>query len=395
MAMVLQRPWVAGAVVLVLWLLADRAWLSRTGASRWLQRRRLESKLRTRLEVNPHDRDARFQLAELLVKRGQHDEATELIARNLAAGDQDDETLFVAGVAALGTSAADGAERGEAHLSRARDKSPSFRSGAIDVALGRGRLARGQHAEAEAALRDAITAQPGSVEAHVLLARALAGQDKSAEATQTKARAWKLYTEAPRFKRRQIRAWAWRANPWAAVRYVAVVVGVVGTVVVVLPRILPTMPDYGDPEFEMIEDGFNVSLADPPRASRFEIAMGDTPDPSGRLLMRFDLNENGRVDLERKVYIGDLWCRLRTHYPDLPATPPAQLEVVDKTSGQTFGVQPLVRAFEMGDAQRATILAFEALLESTDPTGCSAVVETNGVTIDVGIRDGVPYDEIR
>ncbi len=397
-AMILQRPLVAGLIVLVVWLAIDRAWFSRTGISKFIQRRRLEPKLRARLDVNPHDRDVRFQLAELLASRGRHDDALELIEQNLRAGDDNDETLFVAGVAAFGASKAGAADQAEEYLTRARDKSPTFRSGAIHLALGRGRLAHGHFADAEAALLDAIDAQPGSVEAHVLLARALAGQNKTEASAEAKAKAWKRYTEAPRFKRRQVRTWAWRANPIAAVRYFGVVVAVVAAVVLVVPRLVsPLSLPFGvplDSEFdgEFVVDGFNVDVSSPPPASRFELVKGHQGDGIGSLTARWDLNRNGTVDLERKLLIGDLWCRIRTHYPDLPPVPPAQLDVVDSETGQSFGVQPIMRAYQTGNAELSTIHAFEALLESTTPADCTFSVQYAGHTMAGGVRDGVAYD---
>lgn len=397
MAMVLQRPLLAGLVVLVLWFALDRAWFSRTGASQWFQRRRLESQLRAKLEINAHDRDARFQLAELLLLRGQHAEARELIERNVAAGDSDDETLFVAGVAAFG--AGGSTEDAERYLAKARDKSPTFRSGAIEMALGRGRLDHGQFAAAKEALDDAIRAQPGSVEAHVLLSRALDGLERDDESAAAKARAWTLYTESPRFKRRQTRRWAWRAKPMAAVRYVGAVVAVVAAVVVVVPRLVPSWPDdyteYGDiafeeGELEMVVDGFNVDLNHPPPASRFSVAMGDAPSPSDRLLSRADLNGNGTVDMRRKLERGDLWCRLRMHFPEL-AVVPSQLEIVDSETGTTFGILPGQMTYVFGTSDTTSLFAFEALLESKPPADCDGELTFPGGTIAFGVRDGVAY----
>lgn len=397
MSVVLQRPLVAGLVVVVIWLAVDRAWLARSGISRWVQRRRLEPRLRAQLEVNPHNRDARFQLAELLVHGARHDEALSLIEENLAAGDDNDETYFIAGVAAFGASAPDAADRAEVHLAAARDKSPGFRSGAIELALGRGRLAHGHFATAQDALEDAIVAQPGSVEAHVLLARALAGQDKTEQATAAKARAWKLYTEAPQFKRRQVRTWAWRAKPMAAVKYIGGVVAVAAAIALVLARLAPSFAM--DLEFDAASidvsftdvDGFNVDITTPPPASRFALTVGGDSARADSLLPRWDLNGNDIPDMQRKGKAGDMWCRMRTHYPGLATSPPPHLQVLDRTTNTTFGIHVLGGLYSMGDSSRATIYAFEALLEATPPRDCTAVTTLEGTAIEFGIRNGSPF----
>lgn len=246
LALILQRPLVAGVVVLVIWIVADRAWFSGGRIFRTVRRRGAISRLRARLDVNPHDRNARFELAEHLVARGRHDEALSLLEKNLEAGDDDDETLYLSGVAAYGSSAPDAALQAEDYLARAKQKSPSFRSGAIDLELGRGRLVKGRFAEAQQALEASIEARPGSVQAHVLLSRALAAQGDQAKADQTRRHAWTLYKQSPRFQRRQDRPWAWRANPKAAARYIATILAIATAIAFLAPKLVPDNPDpYG------------------------------------------------------------------------------------------------------------------------------------------------------
>ena len=63
-------------VFVVVGALALRSWF---GGSilirRFLGNRRKMAKLRATLDVNPHDRDARHELAELLIERDEYDEA--------------------------------------------------------------------------------------------------------------------------------------------------------------------------------------------------------------------------------------------------------------------------------------------------------------------------------
>ncbi len=404
-ALILQRPLLAGLVVLVVWFAADRAWFSRTAANRWLQRRRLEPKLRASLEVNPHDRDARFQLAELLLARGRHDRALELIEKNLAAGDEDDETLFVAGVAAFGSSTPDAAARAQAYLERARQRTPTFRGGAVDLALGRGRLLHDQFPTAREALQRAIEAQPGSVEAHVLLARAYEGQGQTDEAARAKAQAWRLYREAPRFKRRQTRSWAWRANPMAAVRYGLIVVAVVVAIVILMPRLVPdgSSGGYGSPEFtlgdtELVTDGFDLDLSTPPTASRFQVTPGaaaitlDTAEVEPeRWIIRWDLDANGVADNRLRFEPGDVWCRLRTVYPDLPTNPPRQLLVVDTERDETFAFWIAFLGYALPSSDPTSVYAFETLLQTRTVADCRATFVDDDGTGVFGVRDGAPF----
>lgn len=389
--MVLQRPLVAGIIVLVLWFALDRAWFQRSALGAWWQRRRVEPSLRQRLTVNPHDRDARFQLAEVLVHRKRFDQALALIAQNIEAGDEDDETLFVAGVAAFGSSGPDAVERGEAYMARARGKSAKFRSGAIELELGQGRLAHGLFAEAVDALRDAIKAQPGSVKAHVLLARALAKQGKAEDATKTRALAWTLYKESPPFKRRQVRAWGWRANPWSAVRYFGVVTIVVVGVIVVLPRLIPSQPQW-QTEWQTVveEDGFVVDVA-VPAASRFRLTPRASTDAAPpHYLVRWDLDANEIVDWQRKMHLGDMWCRIKTHYPEL-GDAPAEFgyDAVDATTDEVFVVAPLVVSYSHATPDRSGVYAFEALLESRPPDDCVYERRYSGKhVVRTGVRNG-------
>lgn len=206
-----------------------RAWFRRTSPWQWLKRRQGIAKLRVRLDVNPHDRDARFQLAELLVEREENDEALSLLEKNVDAGDSDVETLWLAGKAAFASSRADARELGERYL------------------------------------------------------------------------------------------------------------------------------------------------------------------------------KNGEVDLRRKLFIGDLWCRLVMHFPTVADRWEDQIFLVEDTeSGARFGVAPrFVAYYPVGaSGSRATawtqsVLAFESLLESEDVADCEATVVEQGMTQNVGVRDGRAFQVVR
>jgi len=397
LSFLLQRPLLAGLVVLGIWLIADRAWVRWRSPFKWWQRRQSVDRLRRQLDVNPHNRNARFELAELLVERRDFDAAYTVIDKNVEVGDSDAETLWLAGRAAYGSSRDDAEEQGEALLSRAREANPRFRSGAIDLELGRGRLEAKRYAEARDALVQAIDARPGSVEAHVLLARALDGLGESSEAQATKAKAWQLYGESPRFKRRQDRKWAWKARPSAALRHYGIIVGVVAAIAVGIAMIPKQEEDIGELMWaHSPEEGWNVDTTQAPSASRFVVRPREgTRTQPGPALTRSDLNRNGKVDLRRKLYIGDFWCRLLTHYPDAEEHGPSDFDVEDTETGQSFSIaiNPAVYySYELELAQlHESAVVFEALLESTPAEDCEASVRSMAAVVRFGVRDGKPF----
>ena len=173
-------------------------------------------KLRRDLVGNPHDRKARYELAEMMVARRRYAQAVEMLRPNLEAGDDDVPTVYTMGVACLG---AGHSQQGEKLMDHAAEKDPGFRLGAIELERGRWRLRRGDARGAQEALRKALAFRSGSIEVRVLLARALeAGGDDGAGALM-RAEAWREYVGSPAFHRRAERFWAWRARPARPVVY--------------------------------------------------------------------------------------------------------------------------------------------------------------------------------
>ncbi|WNG33924.1 tetratricopeptide repeat protein [Archangium minus] len=179
------------------------------------------SKLQRMLQANPHDRRARYELADLWVRRGKYAAAVEVLKPNLEAGDDDQATLFLLGVAYLG---AGDAARGELLLDEAAKQEPGYQMGAIDLERGRFRLARGDLKGAIEALERLRAARPGTVEGRVLLAQALDRSGRDGEGALMREEAWKEYVVAPGFQRRRERLWAWRARPSRPIAYGAVLV---------------------------------------------------------------------------------------------------------------------------------------------------------------------------
>jgi tetratricopeptide (TPR) repeat protein len=198
-------------IAIAIMLLADqfvfgfRSRLSR----RFVENRRM-ARLERELSLNPHDRRARFALAELLVERRRFARAVELIKANLEFGDHDANTLLLAGRACSG---AGHLPQALVFLEEARVLEPKRGQGAADLALGEHWLRASDPARAEQALLLFCEERPGSIEGHLRLSRAQAALGNSAAARASRHQAWRNYVEAPRFVRKRDRLWGLRANP--------------------------------------------------------------------------------------------------------------------------------------------------------------------------------------
>jgi hypothetical protein len=74
-------------------------------------------------------------------------------------------------------------------------------------------LARKEGARAKVMLEKFLAQQPSNVKGIYLLGRALAQTGDLAGAKAARAKAWNEYATNPKFKRRESRVWAYRANP--------------------------------------------------------------------------------------------------------------------------------------------------------------------------------------
>jgi tetratricopeptide (TPR) repeat protein len=212
---------------------------------RLLGRWRRGTQLERMLLANPHDRRARFELADIRVGQRRYGAAVEVLKPNLAAGDEDADTLYLLGVASLG---AGQAPQGELLLDEAEKLNPDYRMGAIELERGRWRLARGEVKGAVEALERFCKGRHGTVEGRVLLAKALEKSGRDADAALMRDEAWKDYVAAPGFQRRRERLWAWRARPSRPLMYAAAVVLVLGLGTWGLSRVpAPQADPYSDP----------------------------------------------------------------------------------------------------------------------------------------------------
>lgn len=213
-------PVAAGLIVVVGWFLVDRYTLGLLpDPLRFLGRWRRAQRLERTLLANPHDRQARRELAELNLQRGRAQRAVELLKPNLEAGDDDVATVFTMGAACL---AAGHEAQGVKLLDHVEELQPSFRVGEVHLAKGRAFGASAKWAEAKAALEQLVKVRTGTVEGRVRLAKALAALGDDAKAALLRDEAWNEYVSAPAFQRRQERWWAYRARPSRPLLYVAI-----------------------------------------------------------------------------------------------------------------------------------------------------------------------------
>ncbi len=208
--------------------------------ARWRRERQLAHAMR----LNPNDRRARLERAQLLLQRGQAKAAVAMLKPNLEHGDDDLETVFTLGAACAEAGYVD---QGEKLLAHVIDADPDFRVGEVYLVLGRTRLQRRDYAQAKAALDVLLTHRQGTVEGRVLLARALDGLGDDGRAALMKDEAWAEFSHAPRFQRRVERWWAWRARPSRPALYAAVVVLVAFVVFKALGPVWRDLPQPTDP----------------------------------------------------------------------------------------------------------------------------------------------------
>jgi len=240
LSLVTGSPVGAAVLLLVLWAGDRFTFRVLPDPLRFLGRWRRMAQLRRTLDVNPHDRRARYELAERLLDAGHPRQAADTLRPNVEAGDEDARTAYVMGAALGRTGAFEQAERA---LELARQEDPRFRAGEIDLELGRQRLDRGDHAGARDALGRLLEQRPGSVEGRYLLARALDRLGEAAAARDAREQAWRDYQTLPRFHRKHERRFAWRLKPW---RPALVAVAIVAAVLL-LGSVCGVPRGYGPP----------------------------------------------------------------------------------------------------------------------------------------------------
>jgi Flp pilus assembly protein TadD len=349
----------------------------------WRARQR-EAKLRNRLDINPHDRSARFDLAERLVHTKRCDEALALIESNIAAGDDDVEHRLLAGMAAAGSSGADARERADEHFAAALEHAATFRSGAVHLEQGRAAWSRQRCEDALAPLEEALRQRPGSVEVRTILAECLDAVGRVDAGRRMRTDAVTRFSEAPKFERRMQRRWAWRAAPMLRWQYIGGLL-VASTVVsaftgTVLSSCEPSSDEWGD------FDGM------PPHPGRYEaVTELSAIDEYEELMLRGEL-QNGR-----EAAPGDTLCRMTPSWGPPRPWPHCTgwgLRERDNRGEFLLCVEPARYLGDIDDdsTMRAMIL-FESMLAGLPPQDCEAVIDRADTRVRIGMRNGVPFEE--
>lgn len=239
-------PVAAAAILLVMGGVAD--WYTVGFVRRFfrfLNNQSRASRLRAELALNPANRKARFDLADILVSQGKYAEAVDLLKPVVAEAPHDHSALFLMGVACLGSGQA---EQGELFLSTIEESEPTFHLGEMPLEIGRWRLNRKDFKGAVEALSRYVKSRPSSVQGHFLLGEALDGTGAGEAAKASRALAWREYTTSPGYQQRVERLWAWRANPTRPALYSLVVVALVGVLGFALKNVdLASLARSGEP----------------------------------------------------------------------------------------------------------------------------------------------------
>lgn len=220
-------PLLSLGLVIIFIFVADRfTWRLLPSPVRMFKRFQRAGELAGTILTNPHERRARHELADIRVEQKRYEEAVDILKPNLEAGDEDVDTLFLLGVAYLGSG---DARRGELLLDEAAKLDADYRQGAIDLERGRFRLKRGEVKAAIEPLERFCATRQGTVEGRYLLAKALAKDGRGADAKRVRDLAWNEYLAAPGFQRRRERRWAWLSRPSRPLTYAALLAVVLGT----------------------------------------------------------------------------------------------------------------------------------------------------------------------
>ncbi len=248
--MVTGRPLVSLVVLLIVAFATDRFTIGILPSPfRWLSRSQRASQLERELEINPHNRQARLELADFYASRRRYARVVEMLRPNLEAGDDEPSMLFLMAIGLYGTGHAD---RAETLMDAVLERDPKFRLGAVQLERGRWRLAAGDAAGAREALEALLHERTGTVEGRVLLSRAFSRLDQHEAAARVRNEAWEEYRSSPRHLRRLERLWAWRARPSRPLFYLLVILAVLGTLYgVVSPSMQSaSRSGYGDESYD-------------------------------------------------------------------------------------------------------------------------------------------------
>ncbi len=331
--------------------------------------------------------------------------------------DADAETAFLIGRAAFGAGQRD---RAEAAMERARTLGLRRPPGAIDLELGRGRLACQDPEAACEALEAFLATNPSSIEGKALLSDALEARGDAPAAAELRALAWRGYRRMPATERGDVRLWAYHANPRALTSYVAGSLAVLLGLAWLLPKALeastPAMaaasgdltgPPPSPARFERVLERSILERIIQDSRSEPGIPSLTVPPAEDEVYfaVRWDLDDDYEVDDPAKLDPVDFACRLAALYGP-PDRRSGDLFIFrDRKSGGTIHASlgesgPEYYAYGAPRVGlREAIFALERLVASTPPIDCS-FVHANGQGLQGLLRSGLtdgqswtePYD---
>jgi tetratricopeptide (TPR) repeat protein len=205
LAGIFGNPWLAVVVILILYYIVDRRYIGLLPSlARPLRRWRRAAELRRRIDLSPHDADARYELAQLyLAQRRYHAAETLLTALPLTMREMPD-VQYDEGVCALGLG--DG-KRGEALILSALAEVPNLRYGEPYLKLAALHLTDNPALALEY-VREAQRHNQSSCEAFYRLAMLYRRLQDAVAAREALRQCLTTYRSLPRFRRRAERRWA-------------------------------------------------------------------------------------------------------------------------------------------------------------------------------------------
>jgi tetratricopeptide (TPR) repeat protein len=218
-------PWMAlGVLILFYWGL-DRSTLRYLPGPwvlvrRFVTRRRLEATLSN----NPHDFRTELELGRLLLDAKRYPAALAHLELAANAYQTDSSVQVLRAVARIGAGRRD---EGVKEVETLMAANPKLRFGEPWLDAGE-LLLKEDPVRAKRFLETFLQTQPSNVKGLYLLGRATAKAGDAAAASALRKKAWAEYATNPKFKRREARVWAYRANPLRPAMYAAGVFAVIG-----------------------------------------------------------------------------------------------------------------------------------------------------------------------